>query len=543
LGLVRSDEKRRTRAAPEKRRLTCRAGAQSGSRMQEQLEPILLVLAVGSAVAIAAKRIGVPYNVALVLVGALLVFLHALPSTPMDPQVILVVFLPILVFEAALFTDASGLKMARRPILALAAPGVLLSLLGTAAVATWVLALPFAAALLLGALLSITDTVSVLLAFRSVRVPHRLAAIMEGESLFNDGTALVLVAVATEILVRGHFDLSSAARDLLFAIVGGMGVGAAFGALGALVLRYTPDNLTATLASLVLVFCTSLAAEHVHASPVIAVVVVGVAVGRAARVLLDPSRVLALHGFWETAGFVLNVWVFLLVGMQLRTELLREEAGTILLALLALHAGRAVAVYGCFAVLRALGVERVPVRWQHVMVFGNIKGALSMAAVLALPASLVYRERLIAVVFGVTFVTLVTQGLPFRRVLIWLGVGDQSSSGALELARATLISARRGQSELDELLAAGLLSRHHHAERWAGLQRRIIAAEGTLRQPNSDVSSDSLVDLALLNAQKTALLEAARRGIISAETAEAQAAELDTQIVAAALPHRVVESD
>jgi CPA1 family monovalent cation:H+ antiporter len=253
--------------------------------------------------------------------------------------------------------------------------------------------------------------------------------------------------------------------------------------------------------------------------------------------------VLALHGFWETAGFVLNVWVFLLVGMQLRTELLREEAGTILLALMALHAGRAVAVYGCFAVLRALGVEQVPMRWQHVMVFGNIKGALSMAAVLALPASLVYRERLIAVVFGVTFVTLVTQGLPFRRVLIWLGVRDQSLDGAVELARATLISARRGQSELDELLAAGLLSRQHHAERWAALQRRIIAAEGTLRLPNSGASSDPLVDLALLNAQKTALLAAARRGIISVETAEAHAAELDTKIVAAALPQHAEKSD
>jgi CPA1 family monovalent cation:H+ antiporter len=408
--------------------------------------------------------------------------------------------------------------------------------LGTAAVATWVLALPFAAALLLGALLSITDTVSVLLAFRSVRVPHRLAAIMEGESLFNDGTALVLVSVATEILLRGHFDVSRAARDLLFAIVGGIAVGAAFGALGALVLRYTPDNLTATLASLVLVFCTSLAAEHVRASPVIAVVVVGVFVGRAARVLLDPSRVLALHGFWETAGFVLNVWVFLLVGMQLRTELLWQESATIALALVALHVGRAVAVFGCFAVLRALRVEQVPMRWQHVMVFGNIKGALSMAAVLALPASLVYRERLIAVVFGVTFVTLLTQGLPFRRVLLWLGIQDQSLNAEAEVARATLISARRGQSELDELLTAGLLSRKHHGERWAALQRQVIAAEGTLRGPSADAESDHIVDLAILTAQKTALLQAARRGIISTETAEGHAAALDTKIVAAALP-------
>ena len=504
--------------------------------MQEQLEPILFVLAVGSAVAIAAKRVGVPYNVALVLVGAALVFMHALPTTRMDPHVILTVFLPILVFEAALFTDPAGLKLARRPILALAAPGVLLSLLGTAAVATWVLALPFAAALLLGALLSITDTVSVLLAFRSVRVPHRLAAIMEGESLFNDGTALVLVSVATEVLLQGHLEAGQAARALVLAIVGGVALGAGFGALGALVLRYTPDNLTAILASLVMVFCTSLAAERVHASPVIAVVVVGVFVSRAARAVLDPSRVLALHGFWETAGFVLNVWIFLLVGMQLHPALLVQEAGTIVLALLALHVGRAVAVYGCFAVMRALGAGTVPTRWQHVMVFGNIKGALSMAAVLALPASLVYRERLIAVVFGVTFLTLVTQGLPFRRVLIWLRVQDLTVDVGAEHARATLISARRGQTELDSLLTDGLLSRKQHAERWADFQRQIIGAERVLRGPHSEAEPDHFSDLAVLSAQKTALLEAARRGIISSETAEARAAELDTEIVAAALP-------
>jgi len=512
--------------------------------MQELLEPVLFVLAVGSAVAIAAKRVGVPYNVALVLVGAALVFMHALPKTPMEPQLLLEVFLPILVFEAALFTDLSSLRLARRPILALALPGVFVSLLGTAAVATWVLALPFAAALLLGALLSITDTVSVLLAFRSIRVPHRLASIMEGESLFNDGTALVLVTVATQVLSQGHIEPSLAARALLLAIVGGVALGAACGALGAIVLRHTPDNVTAILASLVLVFGTSLAAERIHASAVIAIVVVGGFVSRATRAEFDPSRVLSLHGFWETAGFVLNVWIFLLVGMQLRAEVLLAEAGNICLALIALHAGRAVAVYGCFWVLRALRAENIPTRWQHVMVFGNIKGALSMAAVLALPATLAYRDRLIALVFGVTFVTLVTQGLPFRRVLIWLGVQEPSPNAAAEVSRATLISARRGQAELDELLTAGLVSRKHHGERWAAFQRQVIDAERVLRAPNQTADPDHIVDLAVLIAQKNALLEAARRGIISVETAESRAAELDANIVAAARSHvpRIGES-
>ena len=106
-------------------------------------------------------------------------------------------------------------------------------------------------------------------------------------------------------------------------------------------------------------------------------------------------------GFWEIAAFVINVWLFLLVGMQLRSGLLLQEAWPIVFAVIALHAGRAVAVYGCFGVLRLAG-DTIPSRWQHVMVFGNVKGALSMAAVLSLPQGIPYRDRLIAIVFGVT---------------------------------------------------------------------------------------------------------------------------------------------
>ncbi|XYH96277.1 cation:proton antiporter [Sorangium sp. So ce1128] len=499
--------------------------------MRERLESLLLVLAVGSAVAIGAKRVAIPYNVALVLVGLLLVVVDVLPNAPMDPEVILIAFLPVLVFEGALFADADSLKSASRPILALAVPGVLISLLGTAAVATLVLDLPFAAALLLGALLSITDTVSVLLAFRSVRVPHRLAAIMEGESLFNDGTALVLVVLASRVVASGSFDAAETFRSLALAMVGGAALGGAFGAVGAALLRRTPDHLTAILASIVLVFATALLTERLHASPVIAVVVVGVIVGKAARRILEPSRVLALQGFWETSGFGLNVLLFLLVGMQIQAEMLVREAASIGLALIALHAGRAVAVYGCFGVLRALTGEVVPLRWQHVMLVGNIKGALSMAAVLSLPSDLPFRDRLVTIVFGVTFVTLVAQALPFARLLKFLRVATPSADAALDAAKATLIAARRGQAELDDLLAAGLVSRKEHANRRAAFQRRVIHAEAALQTPQGEVVRDHLTDLALLTAQKAAVLDAARRGLIAADTANAHANELDRAMV------------
>jgi CPA1 family monovalent cation:H+ antiporter len=496
--------------------------------MREYLEQLLLVLAVGSAIAIGAKRINVPYNVALVVVGLVLVVTNVLPHTPMNPDVVLLVFLPILIFQGALSADAASMRKAARPILALAVPGVVLSLVATAAIAAWEIGLPFSIALLLGAVLAITDTVSVLLAFRSVRVPHRLAAIMEGESLFNDGTALVLVSVAATVVMRGFADPAVIARSLLIAIVAGALLGLAFGTLGAVVLRRAPDNLTAILASLVAVFATALLTEHFGGSAVIAVVLAGVLVGQEMRARLEPSRVLALLGFWEIAAFITNVWLFLLVGMQLRSDLLLREAWPIALAVVALHAGRAVAVYGSLGALHLSG-DRVPWRWQHVMVFGNVKGALSMAAVLALPQAIPFRERLVAIVFGVTLVTLVMQALPFRRFLTWLAVAARSDDEGADQSRAVLIGARRAQLELDNLLASGLISRHDHAERRAGFQRDIIEAERTLRGAGH-VQEDVALP-AVLSARKAAIVDAARRGLISEGTAERHVAELDAQIL------------
>ena len=500
--------------------------------MHDELKALMLVLAVGSAVAIGARRLGLPYNVPLVVVGLLLVFLKLLPPLPLDPDVVLVGFLPALIFEGALFADLDHLRHARKPILMLAVPGVFISLAATAGVATYALELPLVVGLLLGALLSITDTVSVLVAFRSVRVPQRLAAIMEGESLFNDGTALVLVAVTTGIVVSGHVDAPAAARTLAVATVGGAAIGGAFGAVGAIVLGKTPDHLTAILASLVLVFATALLAEEVHASPVIAVVVLGLIIGRAARRSLGPSRVLALEGFWETAGFALNVVIFLLVGMQIEPRVLLREAPSIGLALVALHVGRAVAVYLGFGGLRLIAKDPVPLRWQHVMVVGNIKGSLSMAAVLALPQSIIYRDRLVAIVFGVTFVTLMTQALPFKRLLhLFQVVSRDTAETHREMARGTLVAARTGQSELDELLAAGLLSRKEHADRRAAFQAEVVAAESVLRGHEQPDEHESYISRSLLSAQKAAIHEAMRKGILSQDVGAAHVNAIDEKLM------------
>jgi len=219
----------------------------------------------------------------------------------------------------------------------------------------------------------------------------------------------------------------------------------------------------------------------------------------------------------------------------LSAEMLLREAWPIALAVIALHVGRAVAVYGIFGALHLAG-EGVSWRWQHVMVFGNVKGALSMAAVLALPANIPYRERLVAIVFGVTLITLVTQALPFRAFLTWLGVAGGGEDELAEECRAILIGARRAQAELDSLLASGLLSRHDHAERWAEYQRDIIDAERTLRRSGEDSHAHVALP-AVLAARKAAILDAARRGLITDRTAARHVAAIDEHLLRAAMPH------
>jgi CPA1 family monovalent cation:H+ antiporter len=353
---------------------------------------------------------------------------------------------------------------------------------------------------------------------------------MEGESLFNDGTALALVSLCTGVVASGQFSALGASRSLVVATAGGAIIGWIAGLLGSAVLRSTPDHLTTTLASVGLVFATSLLAERVHASPVIAVVVAGMIIGGTARRSLDPSRALALHSFWETIGFVVNVFLFLLVGMQLQASVLLREASSILMALVALHVGRAVAVYGCFGVMRLVSPDPVLPKFQHVMVFGNIKGALSMAAVLALPSSLPGRERLVAIVFGVTLITLLTQALPFRWFLRKMGVVLSASDQVLDEAKATLVAARRGQVDLGELLQSGLVSRMEHAERHASFQQQIIQAEKTIRGMVA-ASQDHLIDQSLLLSQKAALLDAARRGLVSADAVEIRVSAIDQQLI------------
>ncbi|MCE9670783.1 cation:proton antiporter [Myxococcus stipitatus] len=499
--------------------------------------PLVIGLMVAAIVlAIAAKRARMPYNVALVVGGLLISMGNLLPGVPpLDPEVVFLVCLPALLFEGGITADLSGIRANALPILILSTLGMVLAIGATGTALHVLLALPLWSALLLGALLSVTDTVSILYAFRRAPVPPRLSGIMQGESLFNDGTALVAYAAIASVVAGATTpSVPMLAARVLLASAGGAVVGLALGMLGGFVIRRTEDPLAEIMVTTAVALASFVVAEQLHLSGAISAVVAGLAVGAALRKDVSPQSQVAIHSFWEYATFGVNTFLFLAVGLTTRPETLRGYVPQTLLAMGCVIAGRAVAIYGPFLLLKLVRpAEAVPPRWQHVFIFGNIKGALSIGLALGLPASTPGREQLLAVTFGVTLISLVGQGLLLTRALKWLGLFQQDEVAlAMSEQRGRLIASRAAHQELAVLHEQGLVPRAAYDHLRSEYQVNIARAERELRRLNEHHLAQGAKDLItmrrrLIDAERTALQGARRSGLIPETTAEHMLAQLD----------------
>jgi Na+:H+ antiporter len=499
--------------------------------------PIVIgLMVVAIVVAIAAKRARIPYNVALVVGGLLISVGNLLPGVPpLKPEVVFLVCLPALLFEGGITADLGNVRANVVPIATLATLGMVLAIGATGAALHELLHLAWGPALLLGAILSVTDTVSILYAFRRAPVPQRLSGIMQGESLFNDGTALVAYAAIAGVVAGGEApSLGLLAGKVVLASVGGGVIGLALGLLGSFVIRRTEDPLAEIMATTALAFASFVAAEQVHLSGAIAAVTAGLTVGVALRRALSPQSQVAIHTFWEYAAFGVNTFLFLSVGLTTRPEVLLDKLPETGIAFACVFVGRAVAIYVPFLLLRWLRpVASVPLRWQHVFLVGNIKGALSIGLVLGLPDNTPSRELLVAVAFGVTFVSLVGQGLLLSGALRRMGLIEQEPV-ALEVAeqQARLIASRAAHHELEALHSQGLVPRGAYEHLRSDYQVNIARAERELRRLNEQhlaQSARSLIAVRrrLIDAERTALLGARRNGLIPESMAESMLARLD----------------
>ncbi|HEY0840989.1 MAG TPA: cation:proton antiporter, partial [Vulgatibacter sp.] len=453
--------------------------------MPISLTVLITLLVAATALAIAAKRVNVPYSVALVVGGMLIAVSGMVPGLPrLEPDVVFLVCLPALLFEGGVSSDLRAIRFNAIPVGLLASLGMVLAVGATAVAFHLALALPWGPALVIATVLGGTDTVSVLYAFRRVPAPSRLSGIMEGETLFNDGVTLVFYA-AIVALVAGGVEISPAqvAGGVLLTMLGGAGVGAALGMAAAFVIRRIADPLAEIMASTAVAYGAYALGDSLGVSGAIAAVAAGLTIGETVRRHLPPRSRIALHSFWDYAAFGVTTFLFLSVGLSTSPASLWSHLPEIGIGFACLVVGRATAVYLPFLLLRiARPAQAVPFRWQHVFVVGHIKGALSIAMALGLPAEVPYRAMLVDVAFGITFVSLVGQGLLLTGVIRWLGLArTDPAADAIDQEQARLIAAKAARAELDRLQQAGLVPRPAYDLLRSDYQVSIAGAERSLR--------------------------------------------------------------
>ncbi len=500
------------------------------------------VLIAASVIAVLAARLRIPYTVALVLGGLALGSVHlplleGLISQKPDwlmPGVTLVVFLPPLLFEGSLKLQVRQLRENAAPILLLATVGVLTATLITGFAAHWVLGLPVLVGLVFGAITAATDPISVISIFKEAAVTKRLSTIVEGESLFNDGTAAVLYGILVAGVATGNLGVWSGIQTFLLDVLGGVAVGLAFGYLFSKITEKIDDPQIEITLTTILAYGSYLVAQSLHLSGVIATVTAGLIVGNlGAKVGMSARTRLAVWSFWEYFSFVINSLVFLLIGLQVRIGTLFHAWQATLLAIGTVVLGRVLSVYGLVPI-STLFRAKVPLRWQHILVAGGIRGALSLALALSLPSTFPYRDQILAMTFGIVAFTIVVQGLAIKPLLRTLGM-TTSQEDDYERARVHQIAISSARTELEELLENHIVSLPAYDQLRGELDSRLERVKAEVaeiygKDETRILPEIQMAKMKLIAAEKSSIEQAVHDGLISQKTAASMIEAVDREL-------------
>ncbi len=521
---------------------------------------IIELLLVVSLVAIGVRRLRVPYTVALVIAGLLMTFGERLEIN-LTPELILSLFVPPLVFEAAFHLEYKRLRENLISIVTLAIPGVLLTML----LVGWIVAkgtgLSLTSGLVFGALIAATDPVAVVALFRQLGAPKDLTVLIEGESLFNDGTAIVIfqlmLAAALPVVATNtnaatpdaaplpSFDLLAGVVQFVRVAAMGVLIGVALGWLASQIIALVDDYLIETTITTVLAFGAYLLAERFHVSGVLAVVAAGIVCGNTGLKGMSPTTRIVLFSFWEYLAFVTNSLVFLLIGLDVNLRQLAAAAAPIAIAVLAVLISRALVIYGLtwLANFWRKGQSHVSTSYKHVLFWGGLRGAISLALVLSLPATFRDRELLRVMTFGVVLFTLLVQGTTMNVLLRRLGLMARAEKELeYERRQGKLLAARAAHDRLAKLHADGSISEtawetiaphfEKELEKYQTAQQDLLRAEPSLRDAElEDARREAL------RTERATLARLQSDGIISEPVYEELVAEVDRRI------HHARESD
>jgi Na+/H+ antiporter len=500
-----------------------------------------------------ARQLSVPYPIVLVVGGAALGFVPGLPEVHLDPEIVLVVFLPPLLYGASIYSNFNDLRSNLRG-LTLSTVGLVLATMCAVACAAHALIpdLPWQAAFVLGAIVSPTDPLAAATIMRRLDAPRRMVSGIEGEGLFNDATALVAYRVAVAAVVAGSFSLAEASLRFLLGAVAGVAIGLVVGALVAEIRKRTVDPQVSVTISLLTGYAAFVPADAIGASGVLATVTAGIYLGiRAPRIL--PARI-RLQGYfvWDILDYLVNAILFVLVGLQLRAVIdglsgySASTLGGYALAVSAVVVGtRLLWFFTVPYLIRAIDrrpaqrARRMGAGWRLVMAWSGMRGAVSLAVALALPLTtdagdaFPQRDLIVFLTFAVIFFTLVVQGLSLPMLIRRVGISDGGADADEEL-RARLIATKAAIEQLDTL-AGEEWTRDETVERMRALyeyrKRRFAARAGKIDDEGYEdrtLAYQQMVQL-VLQAQREALVRMRSSGELSNEAMNRIIRELDLE--------------
>ncbi|MCJ7734761.1 MAG: Na+/H+ antiporter [Anaerolineales bacterium] len=489
------------------------------------------LLLIASLVGIITERLRVPYTAGLVVIGLFLALVGG-RDINVSPELFLSLLVPPLIFEAAFQVKTKDLLKDIVPILSLAIPGVLLTTFLVGGVLYWGTDFSLTTALLFGSLIAATDPVAVVALFRSLGVPPRLQLLLEGESLFNDGTAIVVFNLMVTIAVTGYFNLGESIITFIVVSGGGLIIGFLLGLLISLAISWIDNPLIETTLTTVLAFGSYVLAEQFHVSGVLAVVAAGIVSGNLGPERMAPTTHILVYNFWEIGAFLANSFVFLLIGLQIDLNILITDWNAILWAIAAVLVARAASIYG----LSWIG-PGIPRKYKHVLYWGGLRGAISLALALSLPAILGEQGTIIrSMAFGVVLFTLLVQGLTMKPFITRMGlIVKNPAQEEYENLNARAVMAKTAYKTLESMHKDGILSKHV----WQVLSKPIVTHADTLidaaaktmkSHPDLETKElESAIKEALLS-ERVILRTLLRDGKISEVTFSELAHEIDSAL-------------
>ena len=513
----------------------------------EIAETIVLLLAVGVGLAWLARRIDVPDPVILVAGGAVLAFLPLGIDVKLDPELVLLLFVAPLLYAEGYYAPVRELRSNAGSIAVLSSVLVVATAVVVAVTAHYVIDIPWEVAFVLGAALGATDALAPVQVMDGVGADPRLEAVVQGESLFNDGVAFALVGVASAAAVSGSFAPASAAGTLALKVGGGIAVGLAVAWLVGKARVATNHVLIEAGLSLLTPFAAYIAAEVVHGSGILAAVAAGIWLGQRRHDLIEPLTRVELQAAWQIIVFVLNSLLFLLVGLAAGDIVAEVEqpAGEVIVAGLAITAA-VVGVRMLWALTIAPAwrgaasrvVDRVrpasPRAWRLALAWSGVRGAVALAAVLSLPTTtdadqaMPARDLVIVLALFVIAVTLLVQGLTLRPLIVRLGLADPDAS-----EREERFARRKATDAALERLEEAA-DRHDLAED----ERNWLKHEYMLRRGQAEDDEQGAIarealeaaeqtDVELLAAAREVVLDLEQSGQIRSEVAQKVIRKLD----------------